>query len=96
MNLVNVGTAQMITIPGEALPNIGAYLKRKMPTAHPFLLGLTNDALGYMLTKEDWGAFDRYAYVTRKGLGENTGDLYVEAALKMIAESPAPLESIIP
>ena len=90
VNLVNVGTAQLITIPGEALPNIGAYLKRKMPTAHPFLLGLTNDALGYMLTKEDWGAFDRYAYVTRKGLGEHTGHLYVEAALKMIAENPAP------
>ncbi|MCA9433571.1 MAG: hypothetical protein KC940_23830, partial [Candidatus Omnitrophica bacterium] len=73
VNLVNVGSAQMLTIPGEALPNIGCYLKRKMPTEHPFLLGLTNDALGYILTKEDWGAFDRYNYISRTCLGEMTG-----------------------
>lgn len=31
VNLLNLGTAQILTIPGEALPNIGFYLKRKMP-----------------------------------------------------------------
>ena len=30
INLVNLGNAQILTIPGEALPNIGFYLKRKM------------------------------------------------------------------
>ncbi len=30
MNLVNIGNAQIITIPGEALPNIGYYIKRHM------------------------------------------------------------------
>ncbi len=30
INLVNLGDAQILTIPGEALPNIGFYLKRKM------------------------------------------------------------------
>ncbi len=29
INLVNLGTAQVLTIPGEALPNIGFYLKRQ-------------------------------------------------------------------
>jgi hypothetical protein len=90
MNLVNVGTAQMVTIPGEALPNIGAYLKRKMPTQQPFLLGLTNDALGYMLTKEDWGAFDRYEYISRTCLGEHTGELLENSILEMVKENPAP------
>ncbi|MCA9438512.1 MAG: hypothetical protein KC978_22200, partial [Candidatus Omnitrophica bacterium] len=84
VNLVNVGSAQMLTIPGEALPNIGCYLKRKMPTEHPFLLGLTNDALGYILTKEDFGAFDRYNYISRTSLGQMTGEIFTEAALEMI------------
>lgn len=30
INLVNLGDAQILTIPGEALPNVGFYLKRKM------------------------------------------------------------------
>ena len=47
VNLVNLGTAQILTIPGEAMPNIGFYLKRKMHSAQPFLFGLTNDCLLY-------------------------------------------------
>ncbi|HNS23010.1 MAG TPA: hypothetical protein PKH24_21105 [Sedimentisphaerales bacterium] len=53
INVVNLGNAQMLTIPGEALPNVGFYLKRKMSGQHNLLLGLTNDAFGYILTKED-------------------------------------------
>ncbi|HEV8544308.1 MAG TPA: hypothetical protein VGR78_18115, partial [Verrucomicrobiae bacterium] len=46
VNLLNIGTAQILTIPGEALPNIGYYLKRKMKGQNNFLFGLTNDAFG--------------------------------------------------
>jgi hypothetical protein len=58
VNLVNVGNAQILTIPGEALPNIGFYLKRKMRGKHNLLFGLTNDGLGYLLTKVDFASFD--------------------------------------
>ena len=54
INLVNLGTAQILTIPGEALPNIGFYLKRKMHGTQNLLFGLTNDAFGYILTKVDF------------------------------------------
>lgn len=90
VNLLNIGTAQVLTIPGEALPNIGYYVKRHMKTNQPFLFGLTNDAIGYMLTSVDWMSFDRYDYVSQTSLGEKTGDLYIEAALKFIEESPRP------
>ena len=90
VNLVNVGNAQILTIPGEALPNIGYYLKRKMRGEHNLLFGLTNDAFGYILTKEDFGSFKRYDYVSRTSLGERTGDLLVNEALKFVAECPAP------
>jgi hypothetical protein len=88
LNLVNIGPAQILTIPGEALPNIGYYLKRNMNTKLPFLFGLTNDAYGYMLTKVDFNSFRRYDYVSRTSLGEMTGEIYMEQALKLVKESP--------
>src|SRR5438093_3398191 len=90
VNLVNVGNAQILTIPGEALPNIGYYLKRKMRGEHNLLFGLTNDAFGYILTKVDWGSFKRYDYVTRTCLGEMTGEILIEESLKMVGECPKP------
>ncbi len=51
VNLLNIGTAQILSIPGEALPNIGYFLKRQMRTKAPMLFGLTNDAFGYILTE---------------------------------------------
>ncbi len=87
--LVNIGKAQVITIPGEALPNIGFYLKRKMKSDQPFLFGLTNDAFGYILTKEDYDSFARYDYISRTSLGEMTGSIFVEEALKLMNDHPA-------
>jgi hypothetical protein len=90
MNLINLGNAQILTIPGEALPNIGYYLKRKMHGEHNLLFGLTNDAFGYILTKEDYDSFKRYAYISRTSLGERTGEILVDEALKFLNESPRP------
>ena len=90
INLVNIGNAQIITIPGEALPNIGFYLKRKMKGEHNLLFGLTNDAFGYILTKEDWQSFKRYDYITRTSLGEMTGEIYTQAVLRFVEKSPRP------
>ncbi|MEI6277379.1 MAG: hypothetical protein WCP08_15375 [Prolixibacteraceae bacterium] len=90
LNLLNIGKAQIITIPGEAFPNIGFYVKRKMKTDQPFLFGLTNDAFGYMLTKEDFNGFERYSYCSRTSLGEMTGSIYEEEAIKLASECPAP------
>lgn len=90
VNLVNLGTAQILTIPGEALPNIGFYLKRKMRGEHNLLFGLTNDAFGYILTKVDFKSFPRYDYVSRTSLGEMTGEIFIEQALNLVDESPQP------
>jgi len=90
INLINLGDAQILTIPGEALPNIGFYLKRKMRGRHNLLFGLTNDALGYMLTKVDFNSFPRYDYVSRTSLGEMTGEILIEQSLKLVEQSPGP------
>jgi len=90
VNLINLGNAQILTIPGEALPNIGYYLKRNMKGEHNLLFGLTNDAFGYILTKVDFNSFKRYEYVSRTSLGEMTGEILIESALKLIEDTPAP------
>lgn len=88
VNLLTIGNAKVLTIPGEALPNIGYYLKRKMNTDNPFLFGLTNDAFGYILTKEDFNSFERYEYISRTSLGEHTGEAFVEQAIKLVDSQP--------
>ncbi len=90
LNVLNIGNAQILTIPGEALPNIGYYLKRKMHGDHTLLFGLTNDAFGYILAKVDWGSFKRYNYVTRTCLGEMTGEILMDEALKFVEACPLP------
>ncbi|MDB4796669.1 hypothetical protein OAG77_00575 [bacterium] len=93
INLINLGNAQILTIPGEALPNIGFYLKRNMRGEHNLLFGLTNDAFGYILTRVDWGSFKRYDYITRTSLGEQTGEILITESLKMIATMPSPTDN---
>jgi len=90
INLINLGDAQILTIPGEALPNIGFYLKRKMRGRHNLLFGLTNDAFGYILTKVDYRSFPRYDYVSRTSLGEMTGEILIEQSLELVERSPLP------
>lgn len=90
INLVNLGNAQILTIPGEALPNIGYYLKRNMRGQHQLLFGLTNDAFGYILTKVDFNSFERYEYVSRTSLGEMTGEILIEHCLGLVADAPSP------
>jgi hypothetical protein len=90
VNVVNIADAQILTIPGEAMPNIGYYLKRKMRGEHNLLLGLTNDAFGYMMVKEDFDSFDRYEYITRTCLGEMTGEILIEQSLEFVDACPRP------
>lgn len=89
INVVDLGDAQMLTIPGEAMPNIGFYLKRKMHGRHNLLFGLTNDAFGYILTKVDFNSFPRYDYISRTSLGEMTGEILIEKSLELVKNAPA-------
>ena len=70
-----------LTVRAPALENHGT---------RNLLLGLTSDSFGYLLTAVDWGSFKRYAYISRTSLGEQAGDLFIAAALRLIAEEPAP------
>ncbi|HZO88485.1 MAG TPA: hypothetical protein VFB38_09100 [Chthonomonadaceae bacterium] len=72
VNRITIGPAEFLTLPGEVLPNIGLYLKRLMSGQPKFLLGLTCDELGYILTPEDYG-LDLYRYETSVSVGSEMG-----------------------
>lgn len=78
-----LGTAEFITLPGEVLPNIGLYLKSKMRSPYKFQLGLTGDALGYVLTAEDF-ILKLYAYESSVSVGPKMGPLMTETLLALI------------
>ncbi|MCC6142640.1 MAG: hypothetical protein IT368_02425, partial [Candidatus Hydrogenedentes bacterium] len=90
-HLVQIGSARLLTVPGEALPNIGCFLKRKLDSPFPFLLGLANDALGYMLSRADYDSFPVYEYISATCLGEETGEILMDRSLELIAEMDARL-----
>lgn len=87
LNFIQLGDTQVLTIPGEALPNIGFFLKRKMRGEHNLLFGLTNDAFGYIMTEVDFNSFDRYQYISSVSLGEQTGEILIRESLDLLAES---------
>jgi hypothetical protein len=78
-----LGPAEFLTLPGEVLPNIGLFLKRKMSGQPKFLLGLTGDALGYILTPEDYG-LKLYAYESSVSIGSEMGRRMEEALMELI------------
>lgn len=85
---IRLGTAEMVTLPGEALPNIGFQLKRHMKGEPKLVIGLANDELGYLLMEADYG-LDLYRYETSMSVGEKAGRLVVDKLMDMI-QSAAP------
>lgn len=83
VNRFRIGPAEFVTVPGEALPNIGFYLKRQMQGSPHFVLGLCCDELGYILTPEDYG-LQLYRYETGVSVGSQIEPLIV----KRLAEIP--------
>jgi len=90
VDLICVGDSRILTIPGEALPNIGLHVKKWMGGRSKFLFGLTNDAFGYILSDVDFGTFSRYDYVSATSLGPRTFPTLRDAWKRLVAAAPKP------
>jgi hypothetical protein len=86
-HLLRVGDAWMLTVPGEALPNIGFYLKRQMGVPHALILGLTNEALGYMMSRADYESFAVYEYITATSISEDAGEILMDESLGLMRQA---------
>lgn len=62
--------AQMLTVPGEAVTRFGIQLRGLMQSHHGFVLGLTQDSLGYFIPWDEWrtGRNDGYEESVSLGL----------------------------
>jgi hypothetical protein len=60
VNLIEIGSAQFVTFPGEVYPKQGINI-RKRQKKNSFQIGLANDELGYILYPEDFGT-ELYSY----------------------------------
>jgi len=83
--VIALGPAQIVTAPGELLPNLGLRLKRMMTGQPRFVFGLTQDELGYILSEDDWG-LDIYKYESNTGPGPKTWPLLLSTLLPVLAE----------
>jgi hypothetical protein len=60
VNLIEIGSAQFVTFPGEAYPKQGLNI-RKRQKPNSFQIALANDELGYILYPEDYES-EVYSY----------------------------------
>lgn len=80
-----VGDAQFATHPGETAPYFGLETRRMMGTGPRFVLGLSNDALGYILkpTFFEDQSIPHAEYLTSMSVGKETGPILMNQ-LRMI------------
>lgn len=67
---LKIGPAQFVTFPGEAFPELGAAIRKRVSAEYPFTLGLCNNEIGYILPKDQWH-WD--GYEESMSLGPETG-----------------------
>lgn len=84
VGVLDLGVARWACWPGEVLPRLGMQSKDRLGTPHPFLIGLANDELGYILPSEefvepaDWDD-PGSRYEESMSVGPDTGPLLLEA-----------------
>lgn len=81
MALVTLGETQLVTIPGELLPEISFEIQEKMTGFPRILVGLANDELGYIIPEYD---FRSDSYEESMSQGPATAPIVRETAIRML------------
>lgn len=82
MNVLWIGDAQLITIPGELLPDLGFEIMSHMPGRVRLIVGLANAELGYLIPDYDFRAG---GYEERTGPGAAGGAITRAVGLELAA-----------
>ncbi len=85
MNVIWIGDAQFITIPGELLPDIGFEILQAMSGRLRSIVGLANGELGYLVPSFD---FREDGYEERTGPGREAGEIVRRTGLELAAQIP--------
>ncbi|XOV83263.1 MAG: neutral/alkaline non-lysosomal ceramidase N-terminal domain-containing protein [bacterium] len=82
-----VGEAEFVTHPGETSPAYSLASRDLMNTTHSFVLGLSQDAMGYILKPEyfaDDASYPHAEYLTSVSVGATAGPLIMQAVKDVI------------
>jgi len=79
---VDLGHLSILTVPGEIFPSLGFRFKDLMPHKHKMVVGLSNDELGYIMTREEWDD-PLYDYEKTVSVGKQTGPLLTATVKKL-------------
>lgn len=87
-----LGEVQFATHPGETAPYYGLETKKLMATGPKFVLGLGNDALGYIVkpTFFEDKSIPHAEYLTSMSVGKLTGPLMMEQLRSIVPSSDVP------
>ena len=89
VSLLELGPARVACLPGEVLPALAMQVKERLGARYPFLVGLADDELGYILPKDvfvepaDWDDPDPH-YEESRSVGPETGPLLVAALERLL------------
>jgi hypothetical protein len=78
---LRLGDILFVTVPGEALPEVGKEVFSLMNARHKFLVGLGQDEVGYILPKAD---FDPKKYEESMSLGPETAPTLLDALNQLL------------
>ncbi len=84
-----IGKAAFVTHPGETSPAYALASRALLGVEHTFVLGLTQDAMGYILKPEyfaDGASYPHGEYLTSVSAGSETGPRLMAALRKLIEE----------
>jgi hypothetical protein len=89
---VDLGSAQLIGLPGELLPRLGFELKAALPGPGRVLIGLADDELGYILPDDEFVTPTDYLhpgtqYEESMSPGPQTGSLVLAAAKGLVTRN---------
>ena len=80
---VRLGDTYLLALPGEPLSGVGRQLRQRQDPATTMVVGLANDALGYLIPGDEWRP---QGYEERLALSPVAGDLVTDAALALGSE----------
>lgn len=81
VSALRLGEILFVTVPGEALPEVGKDVFALMNARHKFLVGLGQDEVGYILPKAD---FDPKKYEESMSLGPETAPTLLDALRQLL------------
>ena len=88
VSLIRIGDVAIATVPGELLPAPGFALRdamrERLGAASPFILGLANDELGYILSEEQF-ELPLYEYEASMSVGRDIGPAVVANLIELMS-----------